>query len=236
MPPGFPPGHTVHASFPAHGVPSPPEAATCDHSSTPITGASQVRSLLFGSSSDAYCSSSSYMFTTYLLLFLVPMNLSVHMLLGACYEPAGWTEPVTQYGVSYSRFYSTAPASVLYNTASDSFIRKFVRWYNHSHHEHFIDSRHIRSTAFLRQVSIWRLHGLRSADFTELLTAKIGQGLPVGDQRRCFRALPRHSIFQFISSRIILSISYLSQSFSLRNKSHRGHWSQRTDKGRVRGR
>lgn len=99
------------------------------------------------------------------------MNLSVHTLLGACYEPAGLTEPVTQYGVSYSRFYFTAPASALFNAASDPFIRKFVRFCNHSHHEHFIDSRHISSTAFLRQVSSGRYSGLLSADFTELLTA-----------------------------------------------------------------
>lgn len=34
------------------------------------------------------------------LPFLVPVILSVHMLLGAYFEPAGWIAPVTQYGVS----------------------------------------------------------------------------------------------------------------------------------------
>ena len=74
------------------------------------------------------------------------MNLSVHMLLGAYYEYAGWAEPVTQHGVSDPRFYSTAPATALFNAASNPFIRKFVRQYRHSHHEHFIDPRHIGST------------------------------------------------------------------------------------------
>ena len=127
MPPDFPPDRTVHASFPAHGAPSLKSQRLVTIPQLPLQ-----KHLRFD-----HCFSAAVRMLivlrhpiciAYLLLFLVPMNLSVHTLLGACYEPAGWAEPVTQHGVSYSRFYSTAPAPALYNAASDPFIRKFVRW------------------------------------------------------------------------------------------------------------
>lgn len=36
--------------------------------------------------------------------FLVPSSLSVHISLGACFEPVGLNAPVTHYGFSYQGF------------------------------------------------------------------------------------------------------------------------------------
>lgn len=40
----------------------------------------------------------------YLLPFLVPIILSVHIPLGSCFKPVGWDVPVTHQGISCRRF------------------------------------------------------------------------------------------------------------------------------------
>ena len=92
--------------------------------------------------------------------FLVPIILSVHMLLGAYCEPASLKVPA---GFLFRTLWIFRSCTLLIHTdcrligrctflctlCLDSYIRKFVRHLCHSHHEHFVDPRHIGYTLHL---------------------------------------------------------------------------------------
>ena len=135
----------------------------------------------------AYCSSSPPYLRpairpTRYPAFDVPIVLSVHIPLGASFEPARLVPPVTVHGLSYCEFLlartrSPEGACAFLRTMDiDSCIRGFVRSLDHSHHRYFIDPRHIINTIHLWTTfgyMYWHALRLTSADFTELHTPSV---------------------------------------------------------------
>ena len=88
--------------------------------------------------------------------FCVPIILSLHIALGACFEPVSLIVPLTLYGFSYKQFllsHTNSPFEWIHISMYCAFrpVRSQVRqsFYGHSHHSYFIDPRHIGNISHL---------------------------------------------------------------------------------------
>ena len=130
----FPPLHTVHASFPAHGVP-PFTSLVNWLVSIPLSPLQRFHWFehYFSALVQLLIILRQFMFVSkHPIPFHVPIILSVHMLLGFRSEPVGWMVPVTSYGFSYARFlliHTNAflgHYTFLCSRLIDPYIREFV--------------------------------------------------------------------------------------------------------------
>ena len=101
-----------------------------------------------------------------LLPFLVPITLSLHIPLGACFEPDSLAAPVTLHGFSSIQFLlihaavrSIGRDAFLRLRRIDPYIRRFVSSLEHSHLGYFIDSRPMGDTSHLWDAFVLLGHG-----------------------------------------------------------------------------